>query len=61
MKETARVKIERLELDGHVAVSISDKEVRVWVCSSETEANIFRLKAMGKVHRAGQDVMVIPK
>jgi hypothetical protein len=51
--------IERKEFDGHVAVSISENEVRVWVCDTEIGMNIFRFKAIGKVHHGEQDVTVI--
>lgn len=50
--------IERREFKGNVAVSISDRQVRVWVCNSNGE-NIFRFMALGKVHRGEQDVIVI--
>ena len=50
--------IERREFKGNVAVSISEDEVRVWVCNDRGE-NIFRFKALGRVHKGVQDVTVI--
>jgi len=52
--------IERKEFKGNVAVSISEHEVRVWVCNAEGE-NIFRFKAIGRVHKGHPDVIVIGK
>ncbi len=51
--------IEQKEFDGHVAVSISEREVRVWVCKVETGENIFRFKATGKVYHGVQDITSI--
>lgn len=43
----SKAKVNQYEFDGHVQVSTSDKEVRVWVCVNGV--NAFRLKALGKV------------
>ena len=46
------------EFSGNVKVTISEKEVRVWVC--DEKGCQFRFKAMGKVLRSGgMDVMVV--
>lgn len=49
----------RKELEGNILVTISDNEVRLWVCNEKGE-NIFRFKAIGKVFAAGNDVTIIP-
>ena len=41
--------ISRKELKGNIAISISDNEVRLWVCDDDG-VNILRVKALGKVH-----------
>lgn len=52
------------EFDGHIKVTVSDKEVRIWVC--ENGVTVFRLKALGFVHHAEyqeekqMDVIVTP-
>ena len=48
----------RKEFKGNVLVTVSENEVRLWVCNEKGE-NIFRFKAMGKVHQGNQDIMVI--
>ena len=53
-----KVKIENREFEGNVMVTISEKEVRVWVCNKEG-ANIFRFKALGKVYKGQQDITII--
>ena len=50
--------IEQKEFKGNVSVSVSEHEVRVWVCN-EIGVNIFRFKAMGKVYDGDQDTTVI--
>ena len=48
------------EFAGNVKVTISDNEVRVWVC--DEKGCQFRFKAIGQVVRSnGLDVMVIAK
>ena len=51
--------IEQRDFRGNVAVLISENEVRVWVCREDTGENIFRFKALGKVHKGSQDITVI--
>jgi len=46
------------EFKGNIKITISDKEVRLWVCNLEGE-NIFRFKALGKVYKNDKDVTVI--
>lgn len=46
------------EFKGNVLVTVSDHEVRLWVCDLETGGNIFRFKATGKVFHSGQDVTI---
>ncbi len=50
--------LEQKSFTGNVAVSISEEEVRVWVCD-QLGKNIFRFKAHGKVHRGSQDIVVL--
>jgi len=48
------------EFAGNVKVTISENEVRVWVC--DEKGCQFRFKAMGKVVKSGgMDVMVVAK
>ena len=48
------------ECAGNVKVTVSEKEVRVWVC--DEKGCQFRFKAMGKVVKSGgMDVMVVAK
>ncbi len=48
------------EFTGNVKVTISENEVRVWVC--DEEGCQFRFKTMGKVLKSGgMDVMVVAK
>ena len=54
------MKIENREFEGNVKVTISENEVRLWVCNDKG-ANVFRFKALGKVYRSGQDVAVLAK
>lgn len=53
------MKIERKEFKGNVLVTVSESEVRLWVCD-KTGSNIFRFKAMGKIWRTEQDITVLP-
>ncbi len=46
------------EFMGNVLVTISEKEVRLWVCNEKGQ-NIFRFKTIGKVYNSGSDVMVM--
>ena len=59
-KEMSKPKIVTKEFDGHVRVTVSDNEVRLWVCNSDS-CCVFRLKALGKTHVGEQDVMVMSK
>ena len=52
-----KMEIQRQEFKGNVLVTVSPKEVRLWVCNRNGE-NIFRFKAMGEVFQAGKDIMV---
>ena len=46
------------EFTGDVKVTISEKEVRVWVC--DEKGCQFRFKAMGKVIKSdGMDIMIV--
>jgi hypothetical protein len=56
--EKKKMKPIRKEFKGNVLVTVSENEVRLWVCNEQGE-NIFRFKALGKVHRGKQDIMVI--
>ena len=51
---------ERKEFEGNIMVTISDNEVRLWVCNQNGQ-NIFRFKAIGEVHKGGQDITVFGK
>lgn len=42
--------VQRKDFKGNISVSVSENEVRVWVCNERGE-NIFRFKATGKVYR----------
>ena len=53
-------KISRKEFEGNILVTISEHEVRLWVCNHKNE-NIFRFKALGEVRQGGNDVIVIAK
>lgn len=53
------MKIEKREFEGNILVTISDHEVRLWVCD-KMGSNIFRFKATGRVFRTEQDVTVLP-
>jgi len=47
------------EFSGNVLVTISEREVRLWVCNEKGQ-NIFRFKTIGEVHTSGNDdVMII--
>ena len=55
--------IERSEFKGNVAISCSEKEVRLWVCNDEG-VNVFRFKFIGnvysyKLHDGHQDIIVL--
>jgi len=60
VKSTRPVKLEQKEIQGNVAVSISDNEVRLWVCNSDGQ-NIYRFKALGRVYRTSDGVITIGK
>ncbi len=45
------------EFIGNIKVTISNKEVRVWLCNKD--GCQFRFKAVGKVIKSGNDIMVI--
>ena len=49
----------RKEFQGNIKVTISEREVRLWVCNQRGE-NIFRFKAQGQVHYGGTDVTILP-
>ncbi|MBU0977286.1 MAG: hypothetical protein KKD18_02625 [Nanoarchaeota archaeon] len=51
------MKSQRKEFEGNILVTISEKEVRLWVCNLNGE-NIFRFKALGKGFKSGNDVMI---
>ena len=53
------VKNERKEFEGNVLVTISEKEVRLWVCNTNGK-NVFRFKVLGKIHKAGTDITIFP-
>ena len=53
-----KIKVEKRECHGNLMVSITENEVRIWVCNDFGE-NIFRFKALGKVSKSKQDVIVI--
>ena len=53
-----KVKVGRKQFQGNIAVSVSDNEVRLWVCNDQGK-NIFRFKATGKVHKDEHDIIVI--
>ena len=56
----SKVKIVEKEFDGHVKVTVSDNEARLWVCNSQGIC-VFRLKAIGKTHVGEHDVIVVSK
>lgn len=45
------------EFKGNVLVTVSEHEVRIWVCNYKGE-NIFRFKALGEVRQGGNDIVV---
>ena len=45
------------EFEGNILITISDNEVRLWVCNDKGE-NIFRFKAIGRVYHSGGDVII---
>ena len=47
----------RKEFEGNILITISDNEVRLWVCKDG--ASIFRFKALGRVYESGTDITVI--
>jgi hypothetical protein len=51
-------KIIQREFDGRVSVTVSDREVRVWICDKRTGVNVFRFKAVGRVYQGQQDIIV---
>lgn len=50
------MKIGTKEFEGNVMVTISEREVRIWVCREGV--NVFRFKALGKVYEGQQDITV---
>jgi len=52
-------KITRREFEGNVKISITDQEVRIWICKEGV--SVFRIKAMGKVYSDKTDVVVLNK
>lgn len=48
------------DFEGNIKVTVSEHEVRLWVCN-KTGENIFRFKAIGQIYRAGNDITVMPK
>lgn len=57
-EQEARTRIERKEFEGNILVTISENEVRLWVCNQNGE-NIFRFKALGQVYSAGKDITIL--
>jgi hypothetical protein len=55
-----KVKLDRKEFKGNILVTISEHEVRLWVCDQWAQ-NIFRFKALGEVKTGGNDIVVIAK
>lgn len=53
-------KMIRKEFKGSMLVTVSDNEVKLWVCNDEGQ-NIFRFKAVGEVHQGGNDIIVVAK
>lgn len=53
--------MEDREFKGNVKVTVTEGEIRVWVCDEKTGQNIFRFKALGKVFRdpAGKDYTIV--
>lgn len=49
--------IKNREFEGNVKVTISDNEVRLWVCKKGV--SIFRFKAIGQVFSGENDVIII--
>ena len=49
---------ENKEFEGNIKITISEKEVRLWVCNSKG-SNIFRLKAVGKVYKYANDITIL--
>jgi len=56
---TKVIRLIRKEFHGNIVVTISEDEVRIWVCNAQGE-NIFRFKALGEIHSGGNDVIVMP-
>lgn len=56
-----KIKIEKKDF-GFVRLEVtkSDSEVRVWACGRDGR-NVFRLKAMGKVHAATISGIIVTK
>jgi hypothetical protein len=53
-------KITQKEFEGNILVTISEREVRLWVCNNEGR-NIFRFKAIGNVYSQDNDVIIFGK
>jgi hypothetical protein len=53
------MKYTKKEFEGNVAISMSDNEVRIWICKDGQ--SIFRIKAIGKVYKGETGVIVIGK
>jgi hypothetical protein len=53
------MELEQDMFEGNVQITISEKEVRLWVCNQNGE-NIFRLKACGFVTKSNKDITILP-
>jgi len=42
-------------------ISVTDNEVRVWLCNPELGCSVFRVKAQGKVYGSDDGVVILPK
>ena len=51
------MKLTKKEFEGNILVTVSDNEVRLWVCKDGQ--SVFRFKALGRVYEAGTDITVI--
>ena len=52
-------KVINKEFEGNVKVTISDNEVRLWVCKEGI--SIFRFKFFGKVYGKDNEIVVFKK
>jgi len=48
------------QFKGTIRVTVSKKEVRLWLCNEKGES-IFRFKFIGEVHGKNNEIMVIGK